>query len=136
MKVVIAGSAKKQEEIKKWIEFWEGKDGHVVLDYPKIIPENNFEKLYPDIHKNYFRNIIKSDVLFIANYDKGEVNGYIGAETFAELGFGLARKLVHGHDIKLILAKMPAKNVACYDEIVLWRNLGWIDQILTEGSSI
>jgi len=91
----------------------------LVLDYPLIIPKENFDELYPDVHKNFFKNILKTDVLFIANNKRGKINGYIGAETFAELCFGLAQKLVYGKNIKLILANMPSKDVACYDEIVL-----------------
>lgn len=129
-KVVIAGSAKLQDEIKKWIQYWSSKDGYTVLDYPKVISRDNFENLYPDAHKNFFKNIAEADVLFIANEKKNGIDGYIGAETFAELGFGLAQKLVNNKNIKLILVHMPAKEVACYDEIVLWRKLGWIDQII------
>ena len=127
MKVVIAGSVKLQNEIGKWITYWNRKVGYSVLDYPKAIPQNNFKKLYPNIHKNFFKNITKADVLFVANDKKNGIDGYIGAETFAELGFGLAQKLVYGKNIKLILANMPAKEVACYNEIVLWKRLGWID---------
>jgi hypothetical protein len=130
MKVVIAGSTKLQNEMQKWIEYWNSKDGYLVLDYPKIIPQDHFEKLYPDIHKNFFKNITETDVLFIANEKKNGIDGYIGAETFAEFGFGLAQKLVNGKNIKLILANMPSKEVACYDEIVLWKKLGWIDEIV------
>ncbi len=132
MKVVIAGSAKLQNEIKKWIEYWNSKSGYAILDYPKVIPQDNFEKLYPDVHRNFFKNITEADILFIANDKKKGIDGYIGAETFAELGFGLAQKLVYGKNIKLILANMPHKEVACYDEIVLWEKLGWIDQILSQ----
>ena len=59
MKLVIAGSTKLQDEIQKWIEYWNSKDGYSVLDYPKIIPQNNFENLYPDVHKNFFKNMQK-----------------------------------------------------------------------------
>ncbi|MFA6215784.1 MAG: hypothetical protein WC768_04400 [Patescibacteria group bacterium] len=130
MKVVIAGSSKLQNKIQKWIEYWNSKNGYSVLDYPKVIPQDNFEKFYPDFHKNFFKNITMTDVLFIANDKKNGIDGYIGAETFAELGFGLAQKLVYGKNLKLILANMPAKKVACYDEIVLWKKLGWIDEVL------
>lgn len=130
MKVVIAGSASFQENIKKWIEYWNSKTGYSVLDYPKAIPQDNFDNLYPGVHKNFFKNITEADILFIANAEKKGINGYIGAETFAELGFGLAQKLVYGKNIKLILANMPAKEVACYDEIILWNKLGWIDEIM------
>jgi len=131
MKVVIAGSAKLQNEIQKWIDYWNSNDGYSVLDYPKTIPQDNFEELYPAVHKNFFKNITETDILFIANEKKNGIDGYIGAETFAELGFGLAQKLVNGKNIKLILANMPAKESACYDEIILWRKLGWIDEVLS-----
>lgn len=130
MKVVIAGSSSLQENTKKWIEYWNNKTDYSVLDYPKAIPASNFENLYPDVHKNFFKNIIEADILFIANDDKKGISGYIGAETFAELVFGLAQKLLYQKNIKLILANMPAKEVACYEEIVLWKKLGWIDEII------
>ena len=131
MKVVIAGSAKLQDEIQKWVQYWNSKDGYAVLNYPKSIPADNFKDLYPAVHKDFFKSIIEADILFIANEKKNEIEGYIGAETFAELGFGLAQKLVYGKDIRLMLAHMPAKEVACYDEIVLWSRLGWIDEIIS-----
>jgi hypothetical protein len=130
MKIVIAGSAKLQSEIQKWIEYWNNKEDYSVLDYPKEIPQDNFDNLYPDVHRNFFKNITEADILFVANEKKNGIDGYIGAETFAELAFGLAQKLVNEKDIKLILANMPSKEVACYDEIVLWKRLGWIDEII------
>ncbi len=130
MNVVIAGSAKLQSEIKKWIAYWNSKDGYSVVAYPQVIPQGDFEKAYPNIHKNFFKHIIEADILFIANEAKNGIAGYIGAETFAELEFGLMQNLLHNKNIKLILAHMPASIVACYDEIVLWRKLGWINQVL------
>jgi hypothetical protein len=129
MKVVIAGSAKLEGEIKKWIEYWNTKEGFSVSNYPKAILENDFERTYPHIHTNFFKDIEEAAVLFIANGNKNGVEGYIGAETFAELSFGLAQNLVHGRNIKLILANRPAKEVVCYDEVVLWKKLGWIEYL-------
>jgi len=37
MKVVIAGSAKLQDEIQKWIVYWNSQEDYSVLDYPKVI---------------------------------------------------------------------------------------------------
>lgn len=130
MKIVIAGSAKLQDKIDEWVEYWNSQDGCLVIDYPQAIPEDGFESFYPERHKTFFKNIIDTDILFIANDPRNGINGYIGAETFAELGFGVAQKLIYGKNIKLILAWMPNKEVACYDEIVLWLKLGWIDQVL------
>lgn len=127
MKVVIAGSASLQDEIQKWIQYWNSKEGYEVLNYPRAIPQDDFEKSYPEVHTQFFNDISEADVLFIANGKKKGIDGYIGAETFAELGFGLAQKIVYGRNIKLLLARMPAKEVACYDEIVLWLKLGWVE---------
>ncbi len=132
MKVVIAGSASLQNEIQKWIQYWNNKEGYSVLDYPREIPADNFEKLYPAIHKKFFQNILESDILFIANERKNEIDGYIGAETFAELSFGLAQNIINGKNIELILANMPSEKVACYQEIILWKKLGWIKEIKTQ----
>ncbi|MFA6969498.1 MAG: hypothetical protein WC217_02780 [Candidatus Paceibacterota bacterium] len=130
MKVVIAGSASLQDEIQKWIQYWNSKESYEVLNYPRAIPQDDFEKSYSEVHTQFFRDIAETDVLFIANGKKNGIDGYIGAETFAELGFGLAQNLVYGKKIKLILANMPAKEVACYSEIILWLKLGWIEQIM------
>jgi len=130
MKVVIVGSASLQDEMQKWVQYWNGQKDCLVLNYPKVIPQDNFEDLYPEVHKNFFKDINKADILFVANESKNGIDGYIGAETFAELSFGLAQRSINGKNIKLILAHMPAKEVACYDEIVLWLKLGWIDKVI------
>lgn len=129
MKVVIAGSATLQDEIQKWISYWNGKEGYEVVNYPQAIPPDEFEKMYPKVHTQFFKDITDADVLFIANEKKNGIEGYIGAETFAELGFGLAQNLVYGKNIRLVLAHVPAKEVACHNEIVLWLKLGWIEII-------
>ena len=128
-KVVVEGSASLKGEIRKWVEYWNSKENFSVLNYPEDIPENEFEELYPDIHTNFFKDIEGSDIFFVANEKKNNIEGYVGAETFAELAFGLAQNLVHNRNIKLILAYEPSKEVACYDEIVLWKKLGWIEYL-------
>lgn len=127
MKIVIAGSAKLQTEIQQWVDYWNNQPDCRVINFPQQIPSENFEKLYPDVHTNFFKDITQADILFIANEEKNGISGYIGAETFAELGFGLAQKLVSGQNIKLIIAHLPAPEVQCYNEIILWLKLGWIE---------
>ena len=124
-KVVIAGSAKLQDKINSWKLFFQNNICEIV-DYPKPIAEEKFLELYPNIHKNFFENIIKTDILFIMNEDKNGVEGYIGAESYAELTFGLAQNLVYNKNIDLIILKMPSNKVQCYDEIKLWLEIGWI----------
>lgn len=124
-KIVIAGSAKLQKEISIWKEIFKNQN-YEILDFPKPIEKPKFLELYPNIHKEFFSNITKTDVLFIMNEDKNDITGYIGAESFAELTFGLAQKLVYNKNIELIILKIPSKNVQCYEEINLWLKLGWI----------
>lgn len=128
-KVVIAGSASSRDKMNKWVEYWNGLDEYVVTVSPRPIAQEKLDSLYPKIHKNFFEKITEADVLFIANEDKNDISGYIGAETFAELAFGVAQNLLENKNIKIIIAKMPAKNVQCFDEIVLWKRLGWISEI-------
>ena len=121
-KVVIAGSVKLQQEIQNWRKFFINK-GYEVLDYPKKIDETKFMEVYPNVHKEFFENITKTDMLFIMNEDKEGKLGYIGAESFAELTFGLAQKLVYNKNIELVVLKMPSKDVQCHEEIDLWLKL-------------
>lgn len=124
-KIVIAGSAKLQDKINCWKSIFMNKE-YEILDYPKSIDKEKFIELYPDVHKTFFDNITKTDILFIMNEDKNGIDGYIGAETYAELTFGLAQNLIYNKNIDLIILKMPSNRVQCYDEIKLWLELGWI----------
>lgn len=134
-KVVIAGSAKLQEAIDYWKQKF-SDDNYLALDYPKVIETEQFMELYPTICKDFFKNITKADVLFVMNEDKNGKTGYIGAETFAELTFGLTQKLVYERNIELIILKMPSKEVQCYEEINLWLKLGWIKLYVEEEELI
>jgi len=124
--VVIAGSAKMQSAVETWKTYWEEKEGHVVSNFPKPIPRETFLSEYPQVHEDFFKDIEQADVLFIANEDKNETEGYIGAETFAEIVFGIAQNLLHEKQIDIILAKMPSKAVQSHEEITLWITLGWL----------
>ncbi len=124
-KIVIAGSAKLQMEIDKWFKTFENQN-YEILDYPRAIEESKFMELYPNVHVDFLKNIVQADILFIMNEDKNGKTGYIGYETYAELLFGLAQKLVYHKDIELVIYKMPGSDVGCYEEIELWLKLGWI----------
>ncbi len=124
-KIVIAGSAKLQKEVEKWINIFESNN-YEILDYPRAIEETKFMELYPNIHIEFLENIIKTDVLFIMNEDKNGKIGYIGYEAYAELLFGLSQKLIYNKNIELVILKMPNTDIGCYEEIDLWLKLGWI----------
>lgn len=124
-KVVIAGSAKLQEKINGWKNYFEHK-GFEVLDYPVVIDEQYFMEIYSEVHKKFFENIMKTDYLFVMNEDKNFIKGYIGAETFAEMGFAVTQKLLYDKPIVVVLYQKPSESVFSYDEVCLWHSLGWI----------
>jgi hypothetical protein len=86
----------------------------------------NFLELYPKVHTDFFKSIQETDILFIMNEDKNDIEGYIGAESFAELSFGVIEKLVNKKNIEIILLKTPSEQVQSREEIELWLKLGWI----------
>jgi len=124
-KVVIIGSATLQEKIQSWKFWWEEK-GCEVIDYPRPIPADNFLKFYPEVHQNFYSNLMKADIIFVMNENKNGVTGYIGAESFAEMAFGVAQNLVHDKSIEILLLQMPEEKVQSYSEVDLWLELGWI----------
>lgn len=124
-KVVIAGSASLQEKVQYWRNIWEIK-GYDVVNYPAPIPQESFMGLYPIVHANFFRDMTEADILFVMNEDKNGITGYIWAETFAELTFGVAQNLIYGKRIEIVLLKMPEERVQSCQEIELWLKLGWI----------
>ncbi len=124
-KAVIAGSASLQDKVQYWKKVWEDK-GYLVTSYPSSISKEVFLEEYPKIHTEFFRNITEANILFVMNEDKNGATGYLGAESFAEMCFGVTQNLVHGKNLEVILLKMPEKSVQSYDEIILWLKLGWI----------
>jgi hypothetical protein len=124
-KAVIAGSATLQEKVQYWKKVWEDK-GYLVSSYPSPIPKETFLEEYPKAHTQFFKNITEANILFVMNEDKNGIVGYLGAESFAEMCFGVAQNLINNKNIEVILLQMPDKRVQSYDEIILWLKLGWI----------
>ena len=124
-KVVIAGSASLQDKVQHWKKSWEEK-GFLVLDYPSPIPKETFLKKYPKVHTDFFKNITETNVLFVMNEDKNDIVGYLGAESFSEMCFGVSQNLIYNKNIEVMILKIPDKKVQSYDEINLWLKLGWI----------
>jgi nucleoside 2-deoxyribosyltransferase len=52
-------------------------------------------KIEYDFIREHFRKIEKSDAILVLNYEKNGINGYIGGNTFLEVGyaFGLGKKI-------------------------------------------
>lgn len=123
-KIVLSGSVSIQKEINDLID--KLKESYEILDWPKPLDKNEFMQKYPQVHKDFMYNLTKTDTLLVVNVDQKGICGYIGAQSFAELCFGLSQNVVYGKNIELFILKMPDKTVQCYDEISLWLELGWI----------
>lgn len=124
-KLVIVGSASLQERVEYWRLYWEENEFDVI-NYPSTIPKETFLQEYPKVHRDFFIDLENADMVFVMNEDKNGIVGYIGAESFAELCFAVARNMIHGKNIEIALLKMPEEKVQSYEEIALWLKLGWI----------
>jgi nucleoside 2-deoxyribosyltransferase len=108
MKITICGSMTFYREMR------EVKDGLVVLGHEVLLPveaENDTipvearsdisdeakisAKIEYDFIREHFRKIEDSDAVLILNYEKKNITGYIGGNTFLEMGhaFGLGKKI-------------------------------------------
>lgn len=107
MTITICGSMKFHQEmrdVKSQLEHM----GHVVL-VPKSIelmdmvgyvhPQDDEEritaKIEHDFIRAHFKKVQDSDAILVLNYDKKRIAGYIGGNTFLEMGhaFGLGKKI-------------------------------------------
>lgn len=124
-KLVISGSAKLQDEVARWLDYWKSK-GYEVLDYPKKIAEADFQKVYKDERTTFFDNIRSANVLFVMNEDKNGTGGYIGPSTFAEIAFAITENHLSGNSIEVVLLKTPADTSVFFEDVSRWKDLGWI----------
>lgn len=89
MKIALCSSSKffdKLWSIKKALE----KRGHKVLlpsmkDFSHLV-EDSKAKIHFNLIKNHFKKIDESEAIYIANYKKNGIKGYIGGNTFLEMG--------------------------------------------------
>ena len=124
-KLVIACSSKFEKEIEDWKEYFE-KQGCQVINYPKKIDQEN-EKVYKEVYLKFFKFLDETDILFVLNGEKNGIEGYIGAETFAELSYTMVQRVNHNKDKKIWLLNKPSKEVKCYTEVIDFIKLGWIE---------
>lgn len=125
-KIVIAGSASLKDGNERWIEYWKLQEDYIITDYPQQIAQDRFLDEYPAVFQNFFSHLKDADILFVANEEKKEIPGYIGAEVFGEIVFAVALNKTGDRKIEVILANMPSEQIQAYEEIQLWLGLGWI----------
>ncbi|MBW2966391.1 hypothetical protein KY342_04780 [Candidatus Woesearchaeota archaeon] len=88
MKITICSSSSFFQRIKDIKEGLE-KTGHEVLlpsmqEFPR--QEDVWAKIQYDLIKDHFRKIDQSHAIYIANFDKNGIEGYIGGNSFLEMG--------------------------------------------------
>ncbi|MFZ2025523.1 MAG: hypothetical protein WAV51_04535 [Microgenomates group bacterium] len=108
MKITICGS------MSFWMEMRAVKDGLEILGHEVLVPIDTFSDEMPieartdiadevkisakieyDFIREHFRKIEESDAILVLNYEKKGIEGYIGGNTFLEMGhaYGLGKKI-------------------------------------------
>lgn len=124
-KLVISGSSKLEDKVNYWINFFENK-GYEVLDYPKLIEKEHYERNLTEHYESFYNSIEKTDIFFLMNEDKNGIKGYVGASAIAELTYAIILNLIHHKNIKIYILQEPDSNLGCYDEIKFWLDMNWI----------
>lgn len=130
MIITICSSAvfvKEAYDIKQKLE----NKGHKVLVYPNEVEINgkkinvlkyhqmreknltdNLLKLKSELIRKHFDNIKKGDAILVLNLDKKGIEGYIGGNTFLEMGLAYYLKK------KIFVWKNIPKELPYYEEII------------------
>ncbi|MBP3920569.1 MAG: hypothetical protein J6D28_03290 [Bacilli bacterium] len=124
-KVVISGSSKLQDKVNYWIKHFKGKN-YEILDYPKLIEQDNYEKELPKVYEDFYTALEGTDVFFLMNEERKGIKGYIGASAFAELTYVVILNLIHNKNIEIYIFNMPSEEVSSYDEVKFWLDMGWV----------
>ncbi|MEI7690338.1 MAG: hypothetical protein WCI63_01810 [bacterium] len=121
MKIIICGSMSAHKEMTDTKRILE-QNGHIVempslnnLDHELDSNGNTLEtsriKIEQDLIRGYFQIIKEGDAVLAVNVNKNGIDGYIGGNTFLEIGFGYAL------DKKIYLLNHYTKELPYYDEI-------------------
>ncbi|MCD6368067.1 MAG: hypothetical protein J7L45_03215 [Candidatus Aenigmarchaeota archaeon] len=119
--------AKESFDIKKKLE----DRGHTVFIYPeeikiddKIIHVTDFYNMRKNnltndlvnvksvLIKEHFKNIENSDAILVLNFDRDGEEGYVGGNTFLEMG------VAYYLNKKIFLWKFPMKKLPYFEEIL------------------
>ncbi len=74
--------------------------------------ENAFVKIQNNLIKEHFRKIDLSGAIYVANYDKNGISGYIGGNCFLEMGKAFDR------DIPIFLMQPVPIEMSYRDELL------------------
>ncbi|WP_265459524.1 hypothetical protein [Enterococcus sp. HY326] len=122
-KIILSGSITFQADFQHLAKSLQAQ-GYQVLNYPK--ETDNIVAEYPQIFKQFFRDIEAADIFYLYNKEKNGIPGYIGAAAFAEATYALGQKLLHQKPLQIILKEQPSPSVPCFAEIELWQQQNWL----------
>jgi len=120
MKITLCGSLKFYKEMRK-IEDYLSKNGHEVLlpveiediNYNKKTPEQGISNIINgDLIRKHYKKILQFDAVLIINFDKNNINNYIGGNTFLEAGFA------HVNNKKLFILNEIPRELNYYEELM------------------
>lgn len=74
----------------------------------------------------FYERLAGCDALFVMNEDRDDVVGYVGAATFGELSYAVARNACGHKPIEIVVLQPVGDDVHGCEEIRLWKDLGWI----------
>ncbi len=81
---------------------WGIKEGLTKSGYTVLLPsmqdfhqyeEVALAKIHHDLIRDHFRKIDQSNAIYVANYDKNGIEGYIGGNSFLEMGKAFDREI-------------------------------------------
>ncbi len=86
-KIVICSSMSFSKEINEWKERLE-KENYDIIKFPEKI-DGDFLSGYKIEFSDHYQKIVETDILFVLNMNKNNIDGYIGAAVFAEIAFAI-----------------------------------------------
>ncbi len=115
MKITLCSSAKFFDKLYQIKEELEKREYEVFLpsmqDFHHL-EETALAKIHYDLIRDHFGKIDKSDAIYVANYDKNGIEGYIGGNVFLEMGKAFDK------GIPIFLIKDVPKQVSYREELI------------------
>ena len=96
MKITLCSNAKFFEKLWNIKKSLQEKGYEVLLPSMKDfhhLNEDSLAKIQYDLINEHFQKIDQSHAVYVANYDKNGIVGYIGGNSFLEIGLAFYRKI-------------------------------------------
>ncbi|MGD0728795.1 MAG: hypothetical protein ABR981_01845 [Candidatus Micrarchaeaceae archaeon] len=115
MKITLCSSAKFFDKLYKIKEELEKRGYEVFLpsmqDFHHL-EETALAKIQYDLIRDHFRKIDKSNAIYVANYDKNGIEGYIGGGALLEMGKAFDK------EIPIFLMKDIPRQISYREELI------------------